>query len=365
MRWSQSLEAIGVTNGDLKSAAFNELRSICGDPRNPQSYWVGDQWSIRYCDGKTITLLAGGKEAGYQDGTGQNARFNGVNGIVCPQNGDKLFVTDCDNNRIRMVDTKTGEVKTVAGNGREESNDGIGLAAGIECPRQVVFYRSPTAKPDSVLFFTSFDAGVRRFDIESGAVSTLKLKSSALVDPWGIDCTPTGHLIVSCITTHSIYLIDPTNGEVELLAGLGQNEKGEFADEPALQARFNEPMDFVVLDTEHCIYVTDQMNNRIRRVTLPAHLFAVSSGGKQSGSASGSATHAICEERARAAEVAYTAELTGLQNRLHKTQNQLQSSVAALAEVTSILTAELKDINSRCAALQTEAARSAQHNQMV
>ncbi len=263
----------GFRNGDLNSAAFNGLRSICTDPRNPQRYWVGDDTSIRYCDGKTITLLAGGEETGYQDGTGENARFNFVYGMACTQNGDKLYVADNLNNRIRMVDTETGQVKTVAGNGQPESKDGIGLDASTKHPGKVLFYRSSTIKPDSVLFFTSADGRLRRLDIESGKLSTVKLMSSVVTGPHGIDCTPSGHLLVSCIGTHSIYSINPLTGEAELLVGSGGSHAKGFSDGSGQTARFNWPSDLVVNDRETCVFVADQYNNRIRRVQLPSRLF--------------------------------------------------------------------------------------------
>ncbi len=190
--------------------------------------------------------------------------------MACTQNGDKLFVADNGNNRLRMVDTKTGDVKTVAGNGKRESMDGIGLDAGVWHPRKPVFYRSPTAKPDSILFFTS-TGSVRRFDIESGAVSTLKLKPALLI-PWGIDCTPSGHLIVSCAHTNSIYSVDPRTGDLELLVGSGLRTRG-FTDGSGSAARFNSPLDLVVSDSGRCAYVADKQNNRIRRMKVLSRLF--------------------------------------------------------------------------------------------
>ncbi len=171
-----------------------------------------------------------------------------------------------------MIDTKTGEVKTVAGNGRSESKDGTGLDAGIWNPQKVVFYRSPTAKPDSVLYFTSANGGVRRFDIESGAVSTLTLKSTPIY-PYGIECTPSGHLIVSCVGSHSIYVVDPTNDVVKVLAGSGASYRSGSADGAGGTAQFSWPIDLVVSDSERCVYVGDKHNNRIRRMNLPSRLF--------------------------------------------------------------------------------------------
>ncbi len=262
------VELVGRNTEGFKTV--NDPRSVCADPRNPQCYWVGDLTSIRYCDGKSITLLAGGEKAGYQDGTAENALFDTVEGMACTQNGDKLFVTDCGNNRIRMVDTKTGEVKSIAGNGNRY--DGIGLDARIYQPRNLLFDHSPTAKPASILFCTSA-GGICRFDIETGSLSTLAL-NLAVANPYGIDRTPTGHLVVSSINTSSIYCVDPSTGDVRLLTGPGTVASG-FVDGPNQQARFHSPRSIVVIDTERCAYVTDFLNGCIRRVTLPLDLFCV------------------------------------------------------------------------------------------
>ncbi len=174
-------------------------------------------------------------------------------------------------------------MKTIAGNGKNESKDGIGLDAGIYGPRKVVFYRSPTAKPNSILYFTSEDGCVRRLDIESGAVSTVKLPSSAApLAMWSLDCAPSGHLIAGCRKTHSLFLIDPASGDIKLLAGSGEVKVGGFADGSALQARFGELSDLILDESERCFFVADGPINRIRRVNLPASLVAVVFGTDQS-----------------------------------------------------------------------------------
>ncbi len=50
----------GFKNGDaLSDAAFTRMSSICVDPINPGCFFIGDECSIRYCDGKTVSLVAG------------------------------------------------------------------------------------------------------------------------------------------------------------------------------------------------------------------------------------------------------------------------------------------------------------------
>ncbi len=260
--------AQGSKNSGLKSAVFDSPFSICPDINKPQRYFVGDYTSIHRCGDDTgITLVAGSGKSGWKDGTGETAQFFCVKGLVPYRQGTKLIACDCGNNRVRSVDLKSREVITIAGDGKGESRDGVGLKASLHQPRNVVFDRAPTAKPDAILYVACYNS-IRRFDTETGAVTTLK--TSIKINPCAIDCSPTGYLVVSCIDTHSLYSIDPKTGETVRVAGTG--EKG-FADGVATKAKFAYPKDLEIIDSERCAYVTDTSNHRIRRVDLPIWLF--------------------------------------------------------------------------------------------
>ena len=62
-----------------------------------------------------VTSLAGIISAGYVDGVGMSARFNGPIGITVDRN-DNVIVADFRNARIRRV-TPDGSVSTIAGSG--------------------------------------------------------------------------------------------------------------------------------------------------------------------------------------------------------------------------------------------------------
>jgi len=47
------------------------------------------------------------------------AKFSGVYCLAFTQNGDKLYITDLENRRIRVLDIKTGQVDLIAGNGQK------------------------------------------------------------------------------------------------------------------------------------------------------------------------------------------------------------------------------------------------------
>ncbi len=94
-------------------------------------------WSdcrVRHLSSSGIeTTIAGANETGYKDGSGGDARFRNIVGITEDVSGN-LFVADRGNNRIRLID-KNKNVVTVAGNGERAFQDGTGdniKFAGLE-----------------------------------------------------------------------------------------------------------------------------------------------------------------------------------------------------------------------------------------
>src|SRR5262245_42913736 len=76
---------------------------------------------VRKIDMKTnvITTVAGTGEPGYSGdgGPAVKAAFNGTFGIALTKTGERLYVADLNNRRVRAIDLKAGIVTTVAGNG--------------------------------------------------------------------------------------------------------------------------------------------------------------------------------------------------------------------------------------------------------
>ena len=85
---------------------------------------------------KTVSTIAGSGTAGYKDGTA--AQFNRPTGIAV--SGTTLYVADYDNHRIRAIDLTSPEktVSTIAGDGTAGNTDGIGSAAKIGLPSDIV-----------------------------------------------------------------------------------------------------------------------------------------------------------------------------------------------------------------------------------
>ncbi len=265
----------GFRNGKSDRARFTFPRAICIDPRNPSnSFYIGDRSSIRYYTGDTdtVTLIAGAETFDFADGIGRDARFNSVHDLVAaPGDDHALYITDSSNNRVRMIDLSTREVTTIAGSGEADSDDGVGRTASIDFPRRATFDRSL-----QFMFITTKDR-IRRLEVNTRQITTCQWKDWATeIHPFAIYCLPTDQLIVSCIHTASIYLFDPGTGVLTLLAG-GSHDTDEFVDGPGTTARSCAPCDFAVVESEHCAYVVDGSDNRLRHITLPAQLFLTAS----------------------------------------------------------------------------------------
>ncbi len=252
--------------------------AICVDPINPSNrYYVGDGGSIRYCTDETVSLVAGSHGVGYADGIGAAARFHVIYSAVCLKDGSKLFVSDFSNDRIRMVDTKTQAVTTIAGDGATLfTGDRVGSTCGMQSPRKLAFDRSApttgTGKPQSVLYITSPE-GIRRLDLDTGQVTLCVMtKTYALseMDFYGICSTSIGRLILTCVKSNSVYSYEPRSGGLELLAGgaLGAKSIPGVTDTTTKLAFAS---DLVVVDTsiEQCVYIANTSCHTLLHMTLP------------------------------------------------------------------------------------------------
>ncbi|HEX8603419.1 MAG TPA: NHL repeat-containing protein, partial [Pseudoduganella sp.] len=142
----------------------------------------------------TVSTLAGKGQAGFADGKGNAARFNGPVGIAVDDAG-VVYVADTYNDRIRRI-AADGTVTTVAGGGRPGAQDGPAVAARFDTPSGIA------VAADGTLFVA--DTGnhaVRRID-SAGNVSTVAAppqgeRRGLLRRPVGIAVTRDGFLYVT------------------------------------------------------------------------------------------------------------------------------------------------------------------------
>ncbi|MBT9549105.1 MAG: hypothetical protein IV090_27170 [Candidatus Sericytochromatia bacterium] len=82
-----------------------------------------------------LTVLAGSDAPGFQDGKGEDARFQGPQGLDLDLQGN-LYVADTENHAIRKISPQ-GEVSTIAGMGQAGDADGLAKQAQFRYPQRL------------------------------------------------------------------------------------------------------------------------------------------------------------------------------------------------------------------------------------
>ena len=108
--------------GPPLAAEFNAMHNLAITPGG--EIYLADTLNhrVRKIDLKSgLITTAAGTDKGFSGdgGPATSARFSGIYCISLDPRGERLYLADLDNRRIRMVDLKTGIVSTVAGNGEK------------------------------------------------------------------------------------------------------------------------------------------------------------------------------------------------------------------------------------------------------
>ena len=184
----------------------------------------------------TVRRSIGSGTKGWADGPREDARFNEPQGIaVLPQDvrsevGYDLVVADTVNHRLRGVDLGSGAVRTIAGNGVQRLLDDA-RARGVD-PNVI-----PAGDPLSV----------------------------ALSSPWDLVWSQAaGTLVIAMAGTHQLFGFDPRSGELNVLAGTGDEGLRDGA--PA-QAWFAQPSGLAQA-VDGTVWVADSESSALRRVSF-------------------------------------------------------------------------------------------------
>ena len=253
-----------------------------------------------------VTTLAG-STMGFSDDTGTAAKFNAPMGLAIDANGD-IIVADSHNQRIRKI-TPEGEVTTIAGS-RPVPGD----------PPPVFEYPTGVAVDSTGNIFVSDDTkGAILKVTPEGVVSTLAGGNPSFIysdgqgtnaafggSIGGIAIDPNGNIFVADFYCDCIRKVTPT-GLVTTIAGYVSPlnrplprsmdfEPGGYVDGTGLAAKFNGPK-CLAIEANGNLIVTDQANNRIRRVT-PAGVVTTIAGNGAAGTTDGAAMSASFNEPA-------------------------------------------------------------------
>src|SRR5437899_5848269 len=233
---------------------------------------VGDDWLVTTIAG----LPAFGAAGTTNDGVNGDARFYHPDGVVADGNGG-LFAVDHDNDIIRQL-TRNGSdwvVTTIAGWGEQMGAvDGTNSDARFWGPRGIAIdaggnlyvadasthiIRKMTHVGTNWVV-TTIAGLATNFKLTDGTNSNARFNF-----PFGLAIDSNTNIYVADFGNHAIRKMKPigTNWVVTTLAGNGNMGS---ADGTNTQARFNSPA-AVALDKNGNIYVSDQFNNTLRKMT--------------------------------------------------------------------------------------------------
>jgi sugar lactone lactonase YvrE len=228
---------------------------------------VSDSYNnlIRKISGNgSVSTIAGNGEYALKNGAARAASFGNPIGVAAGLHGE-IYVADTANHVIRKIEA--GIVTTFAGNGEFAVQDGDATHASFEFPTGIAIDHH-----GNLLVSDSRSETVRMIS-PSGTVTTIAGsgepgfidglgKLAKFSSPGGIAIAPDGSIYVADEENNAIRKVSPI-GEVTIFAGNGK--KGN-ADGVGSEATFNYPID-LALDSLGNIFVLDQRNRLIRKIS--------------------------------------------------------------------------------------------------
>jgi sugar lactone lactonase YvrE len=285
----------GSNNGTSRGAAFNNPNNITSGPDG--NFYVAD--TQNHCIRKVtpagiVTTFVGlPGNPGFYNETGTNATFNGPRDIAFGPDGN-MYIGDTSNHRIRKV-TPAGVVTTLAGTGIVGYNDGTGTNAYFNLPSGLA------VGPDGNIYVADQSNHLIRKVTPAGVVTTIAGNpgTSGFADgtgtdtqfnyPTGLAVDASGNIYVADQGNHSIRKVTPA-GIVTTLAG-NPVSTGP-ADGTGTDAQFLYPYD-VAIGLDGNIYVADKENHSIRKITPAGVVTTIAGNPGVAGNADGTGTDAL------------------------------------------------------------------------
>lgn len=205
--------------GPATEASLNQPYEVRFDSRGNMLILEMQNHVVRRVDSLTgtISTLAGDGVAGYggDGGPARQARFRDPHSLILDEH-DNIYVSDLSNHRVRRIDAKSGQVETVVGNGKDELPQNGGKA--IDQP-----FRTPQG------------LAVRGYTL------------------W-----------IASYRGHSVWQLNLRTGLIHRVAGTGQKGHSGDGGDP-MKATFDGPRG-MTLASSGVLYVPDGENNVIRAI---------------------------------------------------------------------------------------------------
>jgi hypothetical protein len=230
----------------------------------------------------TITTIAGTGAARFSGdgGPAASAAIKHAEGVAVDSKGN-IYISDTGNNRIRMIDAR-GIIKTVAGTGAAGFSGDGGPAISAKLNRPVGIALDAARK---LYVADCYNQRIRVIDL-SGGITTLAgdgkpgfsgdgghAMSASLRFPSGVSVSASGNVYIADWHNQCVRVIN-TSGTITTLAGTGVagfSGDGATAGDAGLRFPFG-----LTVDSKGNIFIADSKNNRIRMIEGSSYALPVS-----------------------------------------------------------------------------------------
>ncbi len=262
------------------NAGFRFPEGIAVDSKG--AIYIGDTLNsrVRKIDNQGIirTLAGNGGFAFTGDGGHASIATLRLPRGLAVDSRDNLYIADTENHRIRMVDSRLGIIKTVAGS----SSSGFGGDGGQATNASLLSPEGVGLDSEDNLYIA--DTGnhrVRRVDADTGVITTVAgngdqgfsgdggpALNASLSAPEDVALSHDGDVLISDTLNNRVRKVDIATGVITTIAGTGI-----FAltgdDGPATGASLGQPRGLAV-DKSGNLYIADTWNHRIRVIEAVA-----------------------------------------------------------------------------------------------
>ena len=268
----------GGDGGPALTATFNGVHNLAIAPSD--DLYLADTWNnrIRKLAGPTLhtTTVAGTGEKGYSgdDGPATDARLGGIYCATLDFTGERLYLADLHNRRVRYLDIKTGQIHAFAGNGRKgrPQEGAIARKSPLFDPRAVAADRRGNVyilergghalrvvRPDGRIQTVVNAAGKKGATGDGGPAI-----GATMNGPKHICIDLDDNVIIADAENHLIRRYEPQTGRIVRLAGTGKRGTAGIGDDP-LKCQLARPHGVTIGPDKH-LYIVDSYNNRVLRI---------------------------------------------------------------------------------------------------
>lgn len=268
----------GGDNQPALKASFNGVHNLAIAPND--DIYLADTWNnrIRKLSGSSLqtTTVAGTGAKGFS-GDGGPAVKADLAGIYCATlgfKGERLYLADLHNRRVRVLDLKTGVIDTLAGNGKKSrpKEGSLAKTSPLFDPRAVAADRKGNVyilergghalrvvRPDGRIYTVVNALGKRGATGDGGPAIDATMNG-----PKHICIDADDNVIIADAENHLIRRYQPGDGRMVRLAGTGKRGTMGVGGDP-LKVQLARPHG-VTIGPDGLLYIVDSYNNRVLRI---------------------------------------------------------------------------------------------------